>query len=150
MHFTSVSTAIALASSLVQKQAYFLVASHITGLGGPVGQSGNSWLMSPTLECSDLTNQNTVNERPDVSGDKDGVRVKCGARGCKKTTCLRDECPVEVGQHFPEVHRSKSKACLLVCVRTNGCLAWYADGGGDMLSLEGRVVGNCVGNLDTD
>lgn len=111
MRFTTVSTTIALASSIAQVQAYFLVASHITGFGGPVGQEGNSWLMSPTLECGDLTNQDTVNERPDVSGDKDGVRIEWGAGECEKTELSDwlgdDQCPAVVEQHFPGIHQSE-------------------------------------------
>lgn len=39
MLFTSAAAIIALASSLTQVQAYWLVAGHITGFGGPVGQA---------------------------------------------------------------------------------------------------------------
>lgn len=105
MRFTTASTAIAFASSVAQVQAYFLVASHITGFGGPVGQTGNTWIMSPDLDCSTLNDQNIVPSKPDVSS-AEGVRVKWGSGDCK-STWLRDDCPVEVEQHFPDRHQSE-------------------------------------------
>lgn len=39
---------------------------------------------------------------------------------------------------------------LMICMSLTSFPAWYADRGGQMFSLEGRVVGHCVVNMKTD
>lgn len=107
MRFTTTASIITLASSLAQVQAYYLVAGSITGFGGPVGQTGNTWRMAADLECDTLNNASpVVNDRSDVSGDKDGVRVAWIDGDCG--SWIGTQCPTEVEQHFPGLHQSKS------------------------------------------
>lgn len=108
MRFTTTASVLVLASSLTQAQAYWLVASYIIGFGGPVGQTGNTWIMSPDLECGTLNQQPAVNEKSDVSGGN-GVRIEWTDEGeCPSPMgdWVDQGCPAVAEQRFEGIHQS--------------------------------------------
>jgi hypothetical protein len=108
MRYISTAFIVALASSLTQVQAYLLVASYITGFGGPVGQTGNQWIMAKDFECDTLIHTSPlVNSATDVSGDKNGVRIEWTDGSCGNNVWGGNQCPTVVEQYFPGIHQSK-------------------------------------------
>ncbi|KAG9252959.1 uncharacterized protein F5Z01DRAFT_169606 [Emericellopsis atlantica] len=109
MHFQTSASLLALLGGLSHVQAYWLVASAITGFGGPVGGTGNQWLVADSLDCDVLNNAGLVNSASDVSSN-DGVRVVWGDGDCANWPGTG--CPTVAEQHFPDFHRSKCMAVL--------------------------------------
>ncbi|KAL5380055.1 hypothetical protein DPSP01_008092 [Paraphaeosphaeria sporulosa] len=122
-------------SNISSAKAYWLVATDITSfIPGPVGGDGYQWIHVDNLECNTMIDAPLVNDRSDVSGDKQGVRMESEEGDCDHGgNWWATECPTEVEQHFPEFHQT-----------------WYADRDNTMVNLEGGVVGSCRVDMTHD
>lgn len=146
MHFhLAVFTSIAIgASQALAGRNFWITAGHINGIGGPVGETGNHWLITDNIDCGSLTNTHGWSSRSDVSGNKKGVRVKWHKDNACGDDFLGHQCPSEVELNIDQWHRSKlySLARTLELPLTS-FLAWYQDRGGDMVEQNGHSVAHC-------
>ncbi|KAJ4303424.1 hypothetical protein N0V90_002318 [Kalmusia sp. IMI 367209] len=113
------AAAAAFMSSLVSADWYLYEGWVIVAVDGSTDERFQIFAGPPS--CDDVFNGLVYTPSDDVSGDKEGIRCD----GCSPYGEDINPTVVEINEDF-------------------GHYTWYADRGGDMVDLDGNVVGNCV------